>query len=152
MGYMRHNAIIVFASSYVMEREGAPDVDAFRRSLPEEWRRLVVGPVMTVVNGDYSFAFLPDGSKEGWPDSDRGDEYRRQFLGLFSFAYDDGSSPFDVLVVNARFGGDEPGAGYEPELVATVTVDPHVPAEGRPGRTVVMTTAAPAPSVAIGPA
>lgn len=126
---MRHNTVIVTAAGYAMEGKygvTAPDVEAFRESLPEEWRRLLVGPVQSVVNGYLSFAFLPDGSKEGWEDSDLGDEFRQRFIDLFSFAHGDGSSPFDVLVIDARFGGDEPGAGYEPELI--VKASPHVTA------------------------
>lgn len=119
MGYTRHNAVIVTAEGYAMRGEmkiPAPDVEAFRQSLPEKWRALVVGPVKSVINDWETWAFLPDGSKEDWEDSDLGDEYRRQFIALFSFAFDDGSSPFDVLDV--RFGGDEPGAGYEPAIIA----------------------------------
>jgi hypothetical protein len=128
MGYTRHNAIIVTAAGYAMSGEitdcPKPDVAAFRESLPEAWRHLVIGPVKSVVNDYQSFAFLPDGSKEGWDTSDDGDQYRQQFIDLFSFAYDDESTPFDVLVIDARFGGDEPGGGYEPALIATV--NPHV--------------------------
>jgi hypothetical protein len=68
MGYMRHSAVVVTAAGYAMEgRVGAPapDVEAFRNSLPEDWRHLVIGPVKSVVNDYQSFAFLPDGSKEG---------------------------------------------------------------------------------------
>lgn len=132
MGYTRHNAVIVTAADYAMEGgvglPPAPDVEAFRQSLPEGWRHLVVGPVHSVVNSYQSFAFLPDGSKEGWDTSDEGDAYRQRFIDLFSFAYVDGSTPFDVLVMDARFGGDEPGAGYEPALIANL--NPHVTAVG----------------------
>jgi hypothetical protein len=81
-----------------------PDVDGFRESLPEKWRPLVVGPIASVVNDDYTFFFAPDGSKEGWADSDDGDRYRQQFMDLFAWKYDDGSTPFDVIAV--RFGSD----------------------------------------------
>jgi hypothetical protein len=131
MGYMRHNAVIVTAADYAMRGEygvAAPDVEAFRESLPEEWRRLLVGPVQSVMNGYLSFAFLPDGSKEGWGDSDLGDEFRQRFIDLFAFAYEDGSTPFDVLVIDARFGGDEPGAECEPELI--VKANPRTTATG----------------------
>jgi hypothetical protein len=109
VGYIAHDAVLVTASDYVLDSKpggiGMPDVDAFRASLPEEWRQLVIGPVGSVVNGYLSYAFLPDGSKEGWDTSDRGDEYRRQFAALFSAGYEDGSSPFDVVTV--RYGGDD---------------------------------------------
>lgn len=125
---MRHNAIVVTAAGYAMDGKLSdtprPNVEAFRESLPEEWQRLVIGPVKSVMNDYQSFAFLPDGSKEGWDASDQGDEYRQQFIDLFSFAYDDDSTPFNVLVMDARFGGDEPGNGREPAL--TATLNPHV--------------------------
>ncbi len=81
MGYIQHDAVIVTVSGYANDRDFAPGpkVKAFRESLPEEWRALVVGPVRSVVNGYDTYAFLPDGSKEGWRDSDQGDEYRSQF-------------------------------------------------------------------------
>jgi hypothetical protein len=132
MGYTRHNTVIVTAHGYAMRGEGnvpAPDVEAFRRSLPEDWRRLLVGPVPSLVNDYVTFAFLPDGSKEGWGTSDEGDGYRQQFIDLFRFAYDDGSTPFDVIVIDARFGGDEPGASYEPEIIAAV--NPRETASGK---------------------
>lgn len=132
MGYMRHNAIIVTAAGYMWNDSvrlpsdpPAPDIDAFRASLPPAWRALVIGPIRSIVNGYMTFAFMPDGSKEDWPDSDLGDEYRQRFVDLFSYAYDDGSTPYDVLVIGARFGGDEPGAGYEPML--KIVANPHTP-------------------------
>jgi hypothetical protein len=108
MGYIAHDAVLVTASGYILDDGSGiamPDVEAFRQSLPEEWRRLVVGPVGSVMGGYLHFAFLPDGSKEGWPDSDLGDEYRKRFAELFSAGYEDGSSPFDVVMV--RYGDDD---------------------------------------------
>ncbi|HZP53871.1 hypothetical protein [Actinocrinis sp.] len=125
MGYTRHNAILVTTSGHILRGESeipAPDIDAFRATLPEDWQHLVIGPVKSLVNDYVTFAFLPDGSKEGWDTSDDGDEYRRRFLELFAYAHDDRSVPSDVLVVDACFGGDEPGAGNEPELLVTTNV------------------------------
>ncbi len=114
MGYIAHDAVIVtspspedFVNAYSRiggPADPAPAVAAFRDSLPEEWRPLVVGPIPQVINGDVTYLFLPDGSKEGWGTSDEGDEYRRQFKAIFSFAYGDGSSPFNL--VHVRFGSD----------------------------------------------
>lgn len=92
-----------------------PDIDGFRDTLPDDWKPLLIGPIPSIVNDTHTLVFLPDGSKEGWGLSDDGDKYREQLAALFSFAYGDGSSPFGV--VHVRFGGDEPGAGYEPELI-----------------------------------
>jgi hypothetical protein len=101
MGYIAHDAVMVTASDYA----DMPDVEAFRQSLPEEWRPLVIGPIRSVINGYLNFAFLPDGSKEGWDTSDQGDEYRQRFADLFSAGHEDGSSPFNVVKV--RYGGDD---------------------------------------------
>lgn len=109
MGYVRHDAVIVTVDGYVYSpnpRVPVPDVEVFRDSLPDDWRRLVVGPVTSVANDYVTFAFLPDGSKEGFPDSELGDEYRQRFVDLFSFREEDGSTPFDVVTVN--FGGSAP--------------------------------------------
>ncbi len=134
MGYPRHDAVIATVNGYVF-KDGttdvpAPDIDAFRASLPEEWRHLVIGPIASLVNDYVTFAFLPDGSKEGWGTSDDGDTHRQRFVEMFSACHGDGSSPFDVVVVAARYGGDEPGAGYEPELVVTSNIQ-KVSADGR---------------------
>jgi hypothetical protein len=117
MGYMAHDAVIITISGYVQGQGKLPDVEGFRESLPEEWRPLVIGPVQGLVNGYLTCVFLPDGSKEGWDISNRGDEYREQFAALFAFRYEDGSSPFDV--VHVRFGGDE---RYEPKVTGPVKV------------------------------
>lgn len=108
MGYVRHDAILVTDYGY----DRAPDVEAFRDSLPEDWRALVVGPIEAVINRYVTYAFLPDGSKEGWDDSNAGDEYRRQFLELFSKRYSDGSSPYEI--VSVRYGNDRE---FEPEVI-----------------------------------
>ena len=105
MGYMAHHAVLVHIGGYASNGL-ADDIANFRNSLPPEWQPLVVGPVPTVVNGDFTAVFLPDGSKEGWSTSDEGDDYRRRFVELFASRYEDGSSPHDVALV--RFGGDEP--------------------------------------------
>lgn len=117
MGYMAHDAVIVTISDYVLGRAEPPtmpDVEAFRASLPREWQPLVVGPVRSIMNGYLTYAFLPDGSKEGWETSNDGDKYREQFADLFAFSYDGGSSPFDIAHV--RFGGDLSNGPYAADL------------------------------------
>lgn len=105
MGYMRHDSVIVVVQDYALDRPGMPDVDAFRQTLPEEYQPLVVGPIPAMINGYVTYFFAPDGSKEGWPESDAGDEYRDRFVELFNFGHADLSSPFDVTRV--RHGGDD---------------------------------------------
>jgi hypothetical protein len=93
---MAHDVVLVTS---IIPGDRDPDMDAFRASLPEEWRPLVVGPVRSITNGYGFYAFLPDGSKEGWDTSDKGDEYREQFVALFASGY------FDVARVT--YGGDD---------------------------------------------
>lgn len=112
MGYMAHNAVLVHDWQ---SKNGNPErVAAFRERLPEQWAALVVGPIETVVNGAKVYAFLPDGSKEWWPDSDEGDRLREEFAALFAGTY------AEVAIV--RFGGDNPElayVNYPPELTTT---------------------------------
>jgi hypothetical protein len=106
MGYIRHRAVIA-----QMPMPGTPDYEAtvkaledFRASLPgDDWRALVIGPVDAVINADPWVAFLPDGSNEGWRDSDLGDELRERFLNMF---------PKYVI---AEWGDGEPSARQNTE-------------------------------------
>lgn len=98
MGSLAHHAVLVH--DWQTENGNPERVAAFRAALPEAWQRLVVGPITTVVNGAKVYAFLPDGSKEGWPTSDEGDRFREEFAALFAGTY------ADVAIV--RFGGDAP--------------------------------------------
>lgn len=101
MGYVAHDAVIVTTSD---ARKEFPDIEAFRASLPEKFRPLVIGPIEAPMNGYISYAWLPDGSKEGWDDSNEADEHRARFVALFDQRYEDGSSHDDVVQV--RFGED----------------------------------------------
>lgn len=87
MGYTAHHAIII--ASYDPERTmQARDVAQ------------LTGLICTdihpwAINRGSSFAVLPDGSKEGWPESDEFDGLRDKFVKwLDAQKYDDGSSPF----------------------------------------------------------
>lgn len=85
---MRHHLVIAELSSD--SRDYKPRLDAlneWRAKLPEDWRALVIGPVPAVIN-QYAWVvlFLPDGSKEGWEDSDQGDAYREEFLSIMGGA------------------------------------------------------------------
>jgi hypothetical protein len=59
-------------------------VTEFRAGLPDDdWRGLVIGPVQAVVESGPWVLFLPDGSKEGWKESDLGDRFRDRFREIF---------------------------------------------------------------------
>ena len=106
MGTIYHDAVLITGySSRAAER---PDVEAFRASLPESFRQLVIGPIDGAVNGYVTFAFLPDGSKEWWDTSDAAEVARAAFVSLFDPAR------WDVVAV--RYGTDwtrEHGATVE---------------------------------------
>lgn len=106
MGAMAHHILVVSADGWVLEEPFMPDIEAFKAGLPEKWAPLIVGPFRGMVNDTLTWMFVPDGSKEGWPASDDGDLYRQQFADLFAIRYDEGSTPFDVALV--QYGGDYP--------------------------------------------
>jgi hypothetical protein len=109
VGYIAHDAVLV--TGYRSASVEVPDLEAFRASLPEPFRQLVIGPIDAAVNGYVTFAFLPDGSKEWWGTSDDADTARSAFVSLFD------ASRWDVVAV--RWGGD-----YGLERGATVEVLP----------------------------
>lgn len=102
MGYYAHDIVIATTASY--RPGGLPDVEAFRESLPEWMRKLVIGPFVDDFTEAITCIFLPDGSKEGWPPSDEAAEARTRFAELFNQRYEDGSS-CDVVVA-VTYGGD----------------------------------------------
>lgn len=104
MGYVRHDAVIVTVGDY---EELHQKVAEFRDSLPEEFQRLVVGPVESVSNFYYSYVFLPDGSKEGWKPSDDGDLYREKFVRIFN------SFERSNDIVKVTYGGDSDAVSVE---------------------------------------
>lgn len=71
MGYMRHNAIVVTSWKEEAIKEAA--------AMAEKIGLLVIRQSEEAVNGYRSLLVCPDGSKEGWDESDRGDERREGF-------------------------------------------------------------------------
>lgn len=106
MGYLRPTAIIVGASygdPPWIEVAHAKAHDIFGR---HEMSGLVSEIVNGVTNNERSFFVAWDGSKEGWEQSDEGDEARAEFVAwLRAQAYGDGSSPIDW--VELQYGGDD---------------------------------------------
>lgn len=104
MGYTMHTAVLV--STYEFRKGGLPDMDAFRESLPEEWRPLVIGPIHGVVNFDVFYAFLPNGSKIGFPEHASGRGYRDRFKKLFTDTDGKGRGDTYDTIISTDFGGD----------------------------------------------
>lgn len=72
MGYIKHHAIIVTADEANIKILHKTAVSIFS----EQVSSIVCSPVQAT----YSFLVGPDGSKEGWDESDIGDAKRRQFI------------------------------------------------------------------------
>lgn len=98
MGYMRHHALIITSWDEDKIKE------AHKRA---ETLFHVVSPVLnSTANGYLSFFIPPDGSKEGWADSNAGDMQRDGMIQwLNEQAHDDGSTCFDWVEV--QYGDDE---------------------------------------------
>jgi len=91
MGYIQHDALIV-----VLDRDHPRCAEVEQRLTKwraeievddenygsEAFRALIVGPVPAVANNYVTWAFLPDGSKEGWEPSDEGDRLRDEFKAI----------------------------------------------------------------------
>ena len=101
MGYMRHHAIIVTGWNrelVLTVREHAVDIFSGHCS---------VSPIISShMNGYESFFIAPDGSKEGWTDSNCADTARDVFVAyLNSQRYPDNSSSLSWVCV--QYGDDE---------------------------------------------
>lgn len=99
MGYMRHHAIVVTDGGYGDHIELAEEAATAHGC--------AVSPIVkSPTNGYRSFLVATDGSKEGWPESDTGDERRAAFLAwLETTRYEDGSCP--LRWVEVQYGDDE---------------------------------------------
>ena len=98
MGYVVHRAIIV--TSWKPDALGEAHAAA-----PEPKTPILAG----VTNGYTSFAVLPDGSREGWPESNDHDVRRERFKAwLRGQAHGDGSSPLEWCEV--EYGSDDEDA------------------------------------------
>ena len=109
MGYFRHHAIVVTTwADELIEAAHAKAVELDAHPTPITDDR---------INGFRSFLIPPDGSKEGWPDSDLGDERRQAWVAWANEQrYEDGSSALHWVEV--EFGGDG-----GPAIIVTSTHD-----------------------------
>jgi len=102
MGYMCHHTVIVTTWDAMRARvahEKATEIFA-------PLGNLVTPIIESRINGYFTFAVAPDGSKEGWDESDRGDRCRADLIGwLEAQRYEDRSSPYDWAEV--QYGDDE---------------------------------------------
>jgi len=98
MGYMRAHAIVVDSWN--------PEPIAKAHAKATEFFPWVSPLSPKVTNGHQSFFIPPDGSKEGWAESDLGDDRRKAFKRwLREQAYEDGST--SLRWVEVQFADDE---------------------------------------------
>jgi hypothetical protein len=101
MGYIAHHAIIVTGwQTEAVEAAHAKATELFAAS------ENVTSIMWTVVNVYGTFVVTPDGSKEGWADSDAGDQARVAFLAWLDMAAADRDQYLDFAEI--RYGGDDP--------------------------------------------
>jgi hypothetical protein len=79
MGYMKHSITCIAVGGF--DKEKLHEVEAYVALLPTDIAPLVVKS-HSVVNDLWFFTVLPDGSKEGWSESDHFDDVRRHLVGL----------------------------------------------------------------------
>ena len=102
MGYIRHHGMLI--TTYKEELTAQ-----VRAKAVEIFGDLVSEARESTINGYWSFAVFavfPDGSSEGWPDSDKGDRNRATFkTWLNTLRYEDGSTSVDWVEV--QYGDDD---------------------------------------------
>ena len=108
MGYMCHHAIVVTSwNEKAIQLAHQKATEIF--SKPNMFGKFVmISPIIaSPTNGYSSFFIPPDGSKEGWDESYKGDSNRDEFVDwLNSQRYEDSSSPFSWAEIQY---GDEDG-------------------------------------------
>lgn len=98
MGYMRHHAIIATSwDQELLKKAHDKAMEIFNQVAP-------ITPIAT--NGYVSFLVAPDGSKEGWTESEMGDDKRNEFIEwIETHRYSDGSISIDYVEI--QFGDDD---------------------------------------------
>ena len=98
MGYIRHHGMLI--TTYKEELTAQ-----VRAKAVEIFGDLVSEARESTINGYWLFAVFPDGSKEGWEDSDKGDANRAAFKAWTeTLRYEDGSTSVDWVEV--QYGDD----------------------------------------------
>lgn len=104
MGYIKHHAIIVTSWQNEKIKEAHQKAkEIFERNFITDGNgsKLISDILKGVINDQSSFFIAPDGSKEGWPTSDNGDNARKEFLDWLQ------KDENDCDYVELMFGGDD---------------------------------------------
>lgn len=108
MGYERHHCLVVTSwNAELLTEAHQAAVDIFAKAAAGGYPGMRVSEVVpSPRNGVTSFFVPPDGSKEGWDESEAGDGARNAFVEwLNARRYDDGSTSLDWVEV--QYGDDE---------------------------------------------
>lgn len=98
MGYMCHHAIIV--TNY--DKKNAEEAHQKAKSFGLQTSEVVE----STTDSYFTFVVFPDGSKEGWPESEEGDAKRGLFIKwIKSQVFEDGSTSFDWA--HLQYGDEE---------------------------------------------
>lgn len=76
MGFIRHKAMIVTGGGERLKKAHKKAKAIFKKNKVETSN--ITEIINSGMNGYESFAILPDGSKEGWPDSNLADKCRNE--------------------------------------------------------------------------
>lgn len=123
MGYMRHHAIVV--SSWSSDAITRAHVEAQRIFAPQQVSPTVRG----VVNEEHTFLVGPDGSKEGWSESDVGDERRSAFREWLD-GQREGDGTSRLRWVEVQYGDDRGGTRVVHDSDAWMRLHDAVSAQG----------------------
>lgn len=102
MGYIRHHCIVVTGLDYeYINYNAITQVHKLAQEIFPYTSNLIDGKL----NGYKSFLIPPDGSNEGWEESEDGDKRRLDFISkLDEYRFKDGSSPLSWVEV--QYGDD----------------------------------------------
>lgn len=109
MGYIRHDAILAMTfddySGKVM-KEKIKKINLLKEKMEKDDfdSGIILGPFKGI-NGYITFVYAPDGSKEGWEESDKSDKFRGEFTQIFNGTFDS--------YISLTFGGDDFGISCE---------------------------------------
>lgn len=99
MGHTCHHAIVLTST------DRGVLLEAYEKACELFGHPFVTSVTAEAINHTQSFMIPPDGSNEGWRESEAGDVRRETFRQyLRSLAYEDGSTPIDWVEV--QFGDD----------------------------------------------
>lgn len=81
MGVIKHSAIVVTGYEEAIKHAYHKALHVFTDAFPSLTKGILVSEIVKgVKNGTHSFFIAPDGSKEGWESSNRGDVAREKFV------------------------------------------------------------------------